>query len=54
MNICGITIEIFENDEESGLCLAQLLKAEREICIFYGVKDFFDVVLNSIKQLTDI
>ena len=54
MNICGITIEIFDNDEEPGLCLAQLLKAEREICIFYGVKDFFDVVLNSIKQLTDI
>ena len=51
-----ITREIFEDDEESGLCIAQLnwSEAEREICVFYRVKNFFDDVLNSFKALGDI
>ena len=52
----NITRGIFEDDEESGLCLAQLNypEAEREICVFYRVKNFFDVVLSTFKALADI
>ena len=52
----SITRGIFEDDEESGLCLAQLnySEAEREICVYYRVKNLFDVVLNSFKALADI
>ena len=52
----SITRGIFEDDEESGLCLAHLNwpEAEREICVFYRVKILFDVVLNSFKALADI
>ena len=51
-----ITKDVFENDEESGLSIAELNwpEAEREICVYYRVKNFFDVVLNSFKALTDI
>ena len=52
----SITRGIFEDDEESGLCLAQLNypEAEREICVYYRVKNIFEVVLNSFKALADI
>ena len=51
-----ITREIFENDEESGLCLAQLNwpDAEREVCVFYRVKNLFKDVFKSFKALADI
>ena len=52
----GITRGIFEDDEESGLSIAELNwpEAEREVCIFYRVKNFFDVVIHSFKALADI
>ena len=52
----SITRGIFEDDEESGLCLAQLNypEAEREICVYYRVKNIFNVVFNSFKALADI
>ena len=47
---------IFGDDEESGLCLAHLnqLEAKREVCVFYRVKNIFNDMLNSVKQLVDI
>ena len=44
----NITRGIFEEDEESGLCLAHLNypEAERETCVYYRVKNIFEVVLN--------
>ena len=52
----SITSGIFKDDEESRISIAELnySEAEREICVYYRVKNFFDVVLNSFKALDDI
>ena len=51
-----ITREIFEDDKDSGLCLAHLNwpEAEREICVFYRVKNLFNEAFKSFKVLADI